>query len=129
MHLPAYSLGRVEERRCDHESPTWSFLRPDFRLWPPRPVWRDDDRESYRVQAYNFSRWGYRTLVRVGSGEKEMTLMPNPEKIWFLNEYRDGIGNTRTSGDSNVSCGVGDSQDHLERTVGLYLVREDFGVP
>ena len=67
-----------------------------------------DNRKRYRVQAYDFSRWGCRALVRVGSGEKERMVMPNPKKTWFPQEYSDGAKNMRALGDSIVSCVVSD---------------------
>ena len=70
---------------------------------------RRNSREGYRFQVYDFSRWGCRALVRVGRGEKEITLMPNPKKVWFPREYLDGVRSMRVLGDSIVSCGVSDS--------------------
>ena len=79
--------------------------------------WRDNG-GRYRVQAYDFSRWGCRTLVRVGDGEKERMVMPNPEKIWFPRENSNGLENMRALGDCLVSCAVSDSQE-LQRRKGL----------
>jgi len=64
--------------------------------------------QAYRIQAYDFSRWGCRALVRV-IGHGERVLMPTPKKIWFPREHTDGVRNMRVLGDSIVSCGVSDS--------------------
>jgi hypothetical protein len=73
-------------------------------------------RAGYRVQAYNFSRRGCRAMVRVGDGEKERVVMPNPDRLGTL-------------GNSLVSCVVSDSREPLERAVGLRLAPEERGVP
>ena len=91
--------------------------------------WIDEDGEGYSVQVYNCSRWGCRALVQVGSGRKEKTLVLNPEKVWFTDEYRSKVGYARALGDSIVWCGVSDSVEPLKHTVDSCLVREDFGVP
>ena len=65
--------------------------------------------ERYCVRAYDFSRWGCRALVRVGSGEKERMVMPNPEKVWFLSELGNGLQDMRALGDSLVISSVGNS--------------------
>ena len=91
--------------------------------------WRDEDREGYRVQACNFSRWGRRNLVQVRSGEKETMLVLNTEKIWPTDEYINRAGNTRGLGDCIVGCGVSDSLEPLKHAEDSCLVREDFGLP
>jgi len=68
-----------------------------------------DHRAHSRIHAYDFSRWGCRALVRVGSGKNERRLMPTPKKILFPQESNDKVSNMRSSGDSIVSCEVSNS--------------------
>ena len=91
--------------------------------------WNDEDREGHSVQVYNFSLWGCRALVRVGSGEKEKMFVLMPEKIWLTDEYRSGVGNMRALGDSIVGCRVSDLLEPLKHAEYSCLVREVFGVP
>ena len=65
------------------------------------------DRDGVPVQAYDFSRWGCRALVRLGEGEKERTVMPNPEKFWLQRQYW-GEMDMLALGDSLVDCTVSD---------------------
>lgn len=65
-----------------------------------------DWRGGYRIQVYDFSRWGCRALVRVGDGERERLVMPSP-KIWHLKEPNDGLEIMQALGDSLVMCTVG----------------------
>ena len=64
---------------------------------------------GYRFQAYDFSRRGCKALVRVGDGEREMMVMPNPEKAWFPRMPNDGIESMRALGNSLVTLTVGNS--------------------
>lgn len=85
--------------------------------------------ERYSVQAYDFSRWGCRALVRVGYGEMERMVMPNPEKVLFPRVLSHGGDNIRALGDGLVICAVGGSQNPLKRAVDLRPVREEFSFP
>lgn len=80
--------------------------------------------EDYRIQVYDFSRWGCMALVRVGDGEKGRMLMPDPEEIWHLRDYSGGgTENLRALGGSLVSCGVSVSRKPLKCAEGSRLVR------
>lgn len=61
------------------------------------------------VQAYDFSRWGCRTFVRDGNGEKQTTIIYNPKRNRSLQEHGNRIQNVRGLGDRLVGCGVSDS--------------------
>lgn len=74
-----------------------------------------DWRGGYRFQAYDFSRWGCRALVRVGDGEMERMVMPNPEKVWFPTMPNNRLENMRTLGNSLVVCTVSNSLNTLRR--------------
>ena len=81
---------------------------------------------GYRFQAYDFSRWACRALVRTGDGEKERMVMPNPEKIWVPRTPDIALENMRTLGDSLVMCAVGNSHNPLRCTMDLHIVREEY---
>lgn len=68
-----------------------------------------DQRGGDHVKAYDFSRWGCRALVRVGEGEKERMVLPNPKKTWSPKEPSSGLEKMQTLGDSLVMCRVRDS--------------------
>jgi len=65
---------------------------------------------GYRFRAYDFSRWGCKALVRVGDGEKERMVMPNPGKVWSPKTPDTEPEDMRTLGDSLVMCTVGNSR-------------------
>ena len=71
--------------------------------------------EGYRFHAYDFSRRGCRTLVRVGDGEMERMVIPNPEKVWLpiTPDIGLGPGNMWALGDSLVTCTVGNPSSTL----------------
>ena len=83
---------------------------------------------QYRFQTYDFSRWGCRTFVRAGDGEKERTVVYNPEKGWSPTPNIE-LGSMRTSGNSLVMCEVGNSQNPLRRTTDLHLVWQNTAFP
>jgi len=56
---------------------------------------------NYCVQAYDFSRWGCRALVRVGNEEEGM-IMPNPKKVWFPRAPDEELWSMKSLGDSLV---------------------------
>ena len=66
--------------------------------------------ERYRFQAYDFSRWGCKALVRVGDMERERMVMPNPGKVWLPRTPNNWLEDMRTLGNSLVVCTVGNSQ-------------------
>ena len=68
-----------------------------------------DRRGNYLVHGYDFSRWGCKTLVRVGNGGKERRVMPNLEQVWSPREPNVELETIRTLGDSLVMCTVGGS--------------------
>lgn len=90
--------------------------------------WRNS-RDRYHVHAYDFSRWGCRALVRVGSGEKERRLMPNPEESMFPQEYSNTVKNIRVLGDRIVSCGVSDSLEPRAQRRLMSGARRMWGLP
>jgi len=79
---------------------------------------------DHHFRAYDLSRWGCRAAARVGNGEMERRVMPNPNKMLFP---RERVVDVQVSGDSLVVCSVGDSQ--LNRTGDLCLCEKNTGSP
>ena len=83
---------------------------------------------DHNFQAYDFSRWGCRGLV--GDQGEEKRTVSSSESVWSPNEPNDLSEHTRVLGGCLVTCTVGDSQNPLERAVGLRLVcKESSGFP
>jgi len=62
----------------------------------------DHGRGDCRIQAYDFSLWGCRALVRVGNGKEERRVMPNPEKVWCPSATDAELKRMKNLGDSLV---------------------------